>query len=224
MRSPIGLLLGLGLAATGCRPSSEVPSVPPAPVEPIAAHDGEPASAEPPAAAPAPSVAPEPSQAPEPSPDPEPIELSGPPPGLSLEVKATPVRVRGRWVVDLELRAHVTGSEPFDIGSTPAPHLYGEYASGAGFSDGCAADLSLEESQLEPGERRSFTRRFGADDFEHLDEIEAVDLRVGLCNVGLPDGRWLDVPAATVRIENAKSKKGRPKVIVTPAPTAPRAE
>lgn len=175
---------------------------------------------------PAPAVEQEREAQPETRPPPPETALDSPPPGLDLEVEAKPVRVGNRWAVDLKLRVHVRGTGTFEIGSTPAIHLWGEVSGPDGprtlFSDGCSTDLSLEESdfRMDAGAKKTLVRRFGGDP-DDLDEFvggESLTLHVGLCHVGLPDGRWLDIPAATVAVETPS--KGRPRVTVTPARAA----
>lgn len=155
----------------------------------------------------------------EPGPESLELELGGPPPGLTLEVHAKPIRVRERWAVDLQLHVRVHGPQPFTVGSKPAPHLSGEHTnadgSQSGFADGCSSDLAITDSRLGPGARKTFSRRYGTDPLETLDPGDAVELHVGLCHVGLPDGRWVDVPAATV-VVRVPSNGGQPTVTVTP--------
>jgi hypothetical protein len=145
--------------------------------------------------------------------------LVAPPPGLDLRVEAKPVRLREGWGLDLSLHARVRGPQPFRIASAPAPHLSGALLSGgveiSGFSDGCRTELGADDPEVRPGERRTFTRRHGRRTLEAVSPGETLELQVGLCNVGLPNGRWSDVPAATVVLE--VPERGPPKVTVTHA-------
>lgn len=162
-----------------------------------------------------PSVEKQPAAEPRAAEPPDPGALEGPPEGLRFEIDAEPFRSGVGWGLRITLVAQGLSHEPFDVSSQPAPNLWGErrYPDGTqtGFGDGCAPGVQ-PDTLLSRGKKRRFVRRFGDDEFDSVKPGETLTLRVGLCNVGLPDGRWLDVPAATVVI--AAPESGKPTVDV----------
>ena len=191
MRRPLALWL-LAWSTLGCAAApSPSPEAPP----PDAAPPSPPAQPEP---------APEPEPEPEPAlePEPEPLDFSG----LELSVSAK-VRERGDgWLLRLRLRASASGERTFLVSSAPAPHVHGRvrYADGSEseFADGCWSDLSEDlDEALSPGEARTFEREIGGEELGVYEVGDRVALDVGLCHVGLDDGRWGDALGPVVHVE-----------------------
>ncbi|PRQ06224.1 hypothetical protein [Enhygromyxa salina] len=138
----------------------------------------------------------------------EPKPLTGPPPGLSVVVDATPVRTEGGYALDLRVVVTVTEGPGFDLAGLPAPNLTGETTdrsgSAGGFADGCYASFD-GSTVVRRGESRVFERRHGENVLDVTQPGQTLTLEVGLCRVGLPDGRWEPVPAAEVVLEVSDS-------------------